>query len=154
VSRVERTTTAQAGTAADEEPLGPRPARLTGAAAVSGVEGLALAALGVYLLVMGLLGRPDDPGQAEALGVTVLVFAALPLAAARGLLGCRSWSRGPAMITHIIALPVAYALMSASGTLVPAGIVLAALAVAGLVLLINQATTAALGIRPPGSRES
>ncbi|WP_308042329.1 hypothetical protein [Streptomyces sp. 8L] len=57
------------------------------------------------------------------------------------------------MITHIIALPVAYALMSSGGSLVPAGIAVAAVAIAGLVLLISAATTRALGIRPPGTRE-
>ncbi|WP_308117388.1 hypothetical protein [Streptomyces fuscigenes] len=132
---------------------GPRPPRLTAAAVLTGVEALALFAAGVVLLVAGLAGKPDDPGQAEALGVTVIVIGVLPLVAARGLLARRSWSRGPAMITHIIALPVAYALMSSGGSLVPAGIAVAAVAVAGLVLLVNAATTQALGIRPPGTRE-
>jgi hypothetical protein len=141
------------GTTATPEATGPRPPRLTAAAALTAVEALALFAAGVYLLVAGLAGKPDDPGQAEALGVTVVVIGILPLVAARGLLGRRSWSRGPAMITHIIALPVAYALMSSGGSLVPAGIAVAAVAIAGLVLLVNAATTQALGIRPPGTRE-
>jgi hypothetical protein len=134
-------------------PSGPRPPRLTAAAALTALEALALFAAGVYLLIAGLTGKPDDPGQAEALGVTVVVIGILPLAAARGLVRRRSWSRGPAMITHIIALPVAYALMSSGGSLVPAGIAVAAVAIAGLILLVNAATTQALGIRPPGTRE-
>jgi hypothetical protein len=132
---------------------GPRPGRITAAAAVAGLEALALFATGVYLLVLGLGGRPDDPGQAVALGVTVLVIGILPLIAARGLLNRRSWSRGPAMITNIIALPVAYALVRSSGALVPIGIAVAVVAVAGLVLLISVATTQALGIRAPGTRD-
>ncbi|MGQ4512268.1 hypothetical protein [Streptomyces sp. DW26H14] len=141
------------GTPATPDATGPRPPRLTAAAALTALEALALFATGVYLLVAGFAGKPDDPGQAEALGATVIVIGILPLAAARGLLARRGWSRGPAMITHIIALPVAYALMSSGGSLVPAGIAVAAVAIAGLVLLISAATTRALGIRPPGTRE-
>jgi hypothetical protein len=148
-----RVSSSEGTTATGPEATGPRPPRLTAAAALTAVEALALFAAGVYLLVAGLAGKPDDPGQAEALGVTVVVIGILPLVAARGLLGRRSWSRGPAMITHIIALPVAYALMSSGGSLVPAGIAVAAVAIAGLVLLVNAATTQALGIRPPGTRE-
>lgn len=62
----------------------PRPARLTAAAAVSGLEGLALAAGGIFMLVLGLLDRPDSASQAEMGGVTLIALAALPLVAARG----------------------------------------------------------------------
>lgn len=127
----------------------PRPARLTAAAAVSGLEGLALAAGGLYMLVMGLLGRPDSPSQAEMGGVTLIALGAIPLFAARGLLLRRSWSRGPAIITHLMALIPAWTLLRASGALIPLGIVLAAVAATGLVLLVNPTTTEALGIRGP-----
>ncbi|RDG39472.1 hypothetical protein DVH02_03965 [Streptomyces corynorhini] len=122
---------------------------MTAAAAVCGLEGLALAVGGVYLLVMGLLGRPDSPAQAEMGGVTLIALGAIPLLAARGLLLRRSWSRGPAMITQIMALPVAYTLLTSTGGLIPAGIALAVVAVTGLVLILNPATTEALGIRGP-----
>ncbi|MFD5747189.1 hypothetical protein [Streptomyces sp. NPDC127033] len=127
----------------------PRPTRLTAAAAVSGLEALALFAGGAYLLVMGLLGRPDSPQQAEMGGVTLIALGVIPLLAARGLLLRRSWSRGPALITQIMALPVAYTLLTSDGAGIPAGIVLAAVAVTGLVLLVNPTTTEALGIRGP-----
>ncbi|MFF5564627.1 hypothetical protein ACFY7Z_02335 [Streptomyces sp. NPDC012623] len=127
----------------------PRPGRLTAAAAVCGLEALALIAGGVYLLVMGLLGRPDSPEQAEMGGVTLIALGVIPLLAARGLLLRRSWSRGPAMITQIMALPVAYTLLTSPGGLIPAGIALAAVAVTGLVLILNPATTEALGIGGP-----
>ncbi|WP_405998585.1 hypothetical protein [Streptomyces sp. NBC_00829] len=125
----------------------PRPTRLTAAAAVSGLEGLALAAGGVFMLVMGLLGRPDSPSQAEMGGVTLIALAAIPLAAALGLLRRRSWSRGPAIIMHLMALIPAWTLLRSSGALIPLGIVVAAVAVSGLVLLVNPATAEALGIR-------
>ncbi|MDT0453002.1 hypothetical protein [Streptomyces hesseae] len=131
------------------EAAGPRPARLTAAAGLVALEGLALAASGIYLLVMGLLGKPDSPQQAEMGGLTVLALAALPLLAARGLWLLRRWSRGPAMITQIMALPVAWTLFSGGGAALIAGAVALALtAVATLVLLVNPTATEALGIGP------
>ncbi|ANW18220.1 hypothetical protein [Streptomyces clavuligerus] len=124
----------------------PRPARLTAAAAVSAAEGLALVGFGLYLLVMGVLGTPESPVQAETGGVTLVALGAIPLFAARGLLLCRSWSRGPALITHLMALIPAWTLLRSSGGLIPLGILVAAVAVAGLVLIVNPATTRALGI--------
>ncbi|MGV9345861.1 hypothetical protein ACWDSD_13800 [Streptomyces spiralis] len=127
---------------------GPRPRRLTYAAALCALEGLALLVGGVWMLVLGITG--DDRQQAVTAGVTVLVLALLPLLAARGLLLRRSWSRGPAVITQIMALPVAYSLLQADSVAIPAGAALAVVAVLGLVLLIHPATTRALGIKGPG----
>ncbi|MEV8317479.1 hypothetical protein AB0Q95_25255 [Streptomyces sp. NPDC059900] len=132
---------------------GPRPGRLTAAAALAALEGVALIAAGVYMLVMGLAGDPDNPEQATTGGVTLIVLALLPLLAARGLLLRRGWSRGPAIITQIMALPVAWQLLQADSMAIPAGIALAAVAVAALVLLVNPATTEALGIRGPGNAQ-
>ncbi|MFI0237409.1 hypothetical protein [Streptomyces sp. NPDC016845] len=130
---------------------GPRPGRLTAAAALSGLEGAALVVGGGYMLVAGVSGSPDNPEQAVTGGVTLLVLALLPLLAARGLLARKGWSRGPAIITQIMALPVAYTLLQADSMAIPGGIALAAVAIAALVLLVNPATTRALGIRTPGS---
>lgn len=137
-----RTTTSDA--------TGPRPRRLTYAAALAALEGLALVVGGVWLLALGLVGEPDDRGQAVTGGVTLAVLALLPLLAARGLFARRSWSRGPAVITQLMALPVAYNMLRADGLAIPAGIVLAVVAVTALVLLINSETTRALGIKGPG----
>ncbi|MBW8817983.1 MULTISPECIES: hypothetical protein [unclassified Streptomyces] len=137
-------------TPATPETAGPRPRRLTYAAALAALEGLALVAGGVWMLVEGLVGDPDDRPSAVTGGVTLIVLALLPLLAARGLLARRSWSRGPAVITQIMALPVAYNLLQADSVAIPAGIALAVVAVAALILLINPATTQALGIRGPG----
>ena len=140
-------------TPATPETVGPRPRRLTYAAALAGLEGLALVVGGAWMLVEGVAGDPDDRQSAVTGGVTLIVLALLPLLAARGLLGLRSWSRGPAVITQIMALPVAYNLLQADSLAIPAGIALAAVAVTALILLINPATTQALGIRGPGRTE-
>ncbi|GAA2319112.1 hypothetical protein OKJ48_41410 [Streptomyces kunmingensis] len=130
---------------------GPRPGRLTAAAALAGLEGAALVVGGISMLVAGIAGNPDNPEQAITGGVTLIVLALLPLLAARGLLARKGWSRGPAIITQIMALPVAYTLLQADSMAIPGGIALAAVAIAALVLLVNPATTRALGIRGPGS---
>ncbi|KUL30406.1 hypothetical protein [Streptomyces regalis] len=133
------------------ETAGPRPRRLTYAAALTALEGLGLAVGGGWVMVLGLAGDPDDRQQAVTLGVTLIVLALLPLLAARGLFAQRSWSRGPSVITQILALPVAYSLLQADSIAIPAGIAIAVVAIATLVLLVNPATTEALGIRGPGS---
>ncbi|GGQ88504.1 hypothetical protein GCM10010280_39530 [Streptomyces pilosus] len=130
---------------------GPRPRRLTCAAALAALEGAALVAVGVWMAVLALTGEPDDRQQAVTGGVTLIALALLPLIAARGLIARRSWSRGPAVITQLIALPVAYNLLVSDGVAIPAGIALALVAVTTLVLLVNPETTRALGIRGPGN---
>ncbi len=134
--------------AAPQVPSGPRPARLTGAAAITAAEGALLAAYGVYLMVMGLAGDPDSPKQTEILAVVFFALAALPLVAARGLWLRRRWSRGPAMITQIMALPVAWTLINSGGALIAGGIAIGVVALAALVLLVNPTATEALGIGP------
>lgn len=128
-----------------------KPARITLVAGLNALEGAALVIGGIYMLVMGLLGRPDSPEQAEMGGLTVIALGLIPLFAARGLLRRRSWSRGPALITQIIALPVAWTLLRSHGVLIPAGIVLAAVALTALCQLVRPATIEALGIRGPGA---
>nr|WP_106436374.1 MULTISPECIES: hypothetical protein [Streptomyces] len=132
----------------DEAPSGPRPTRITAAAMLAAAEAVVLVGLGVYVLIMGLTGDPESPQQAEMLGVTVLALAALPLAAARGLWQRRRWSRGPAMITQLMALPVAWTLVQNGGGLIAVGVATAVAAFAVLALLINPTATEALGIGP------
>ncbi|MFD7031825.1 hypothetical protein [Streptomyces sp. PvR034] len=124
------------------------PGRLTAAAALTALEGLALAGLGVYMLFVGIAGNPDSPQQAETGGITLLALAALPLIAARGLRLGRRWSRGPALITQLMALPVAWTLFNTGGAMMAAGIALVLTAVAVVALLVHPATTQALGIGP------
>ncbi|MGW0732939.1 hypothetical protein [Streptomyces sp. NPDC002851] len=129
-------------------PVQPRPGRLTAAAALAALEGIALVVGGVAMSLQGFAGKADSVEQAVTGGVTMIVLAAIPLLAARGLLKLRRWSRGPAIITQILALPVAWQLLQADSVAIPAGIALAVVAVTALVLLVNPATTEALGIGP------
>ncbi|WP_045559017.1 hypothetical protein [Streptomyces sp. FxanaA7] len=126
-----------------------RPGRLTAAAALAALEGVALLVGGGAMLVVGLTGDSDLSTGVTG-GITLVALALLPLIAARGLLLRRSWSRGPAVITQIMALPVAYNLLRADSVAIPAGIALAVIAVSALVLLLNPATTRALDIQGPG----
>jgi uncharacterized membrane protein (DUF2068 family) len=101
------------------------------------------------MLVLGLIGSPDSPAQAEAGGLTVLALAAMPLAAAYGLWHVRRWSRGPALIIQLVALPVAWNMAQNGGGLIAAGAALGAAALAELVLLVHPAAAEALGIGHP-----
>jgi len=134
----------------DTDTAGPRPRRLAWAAALAALEGLALLAGGLWMLVLGATGEGGDRQSGVTGGITLLLLALLPLLAARGLLLRRSWSRGPAVITQILALPVAYSLLQADSVAIWAGVALAVVAVTALVLLVNPATTQALGIKGPG----
>lgn len=130
---------AKAAAKAAAEPAGPPPLRLTAAAAVAAVEGLAVAAWGV---TMFFSGSARDAGA----GALVLLFAAIPLGAAYGLRRARRWSRGPALIMQLLCLPIAWTMLHSSGAVIAGGAALGALALAGLVLLVHPATTDALGI--------
>ncbi|MEV6651406.1 hypothetical protein [Streptomyces sp. NPDC051219] len=145
-------TPAPTGPSPGLRPGGTPPARLTAAAALTALEGIALAAVGVYLLVMGLLGDPDSAQQAETGGLTLIALAVIPLAAARGLRLCRRWSRGPALIMQLIAVPVVWTLVQTGGVMTAAGIALGVVAAAVLALLVNPTATRALGIGPRDPR--
>ncbi|UNZ21707.1 hypothetical protein [Streptomyces sp. 891-h] len=124
----------------------PGPRRIVAAAVLTGVEGLIVAAFGIVSLVMLITGRPDGMTQAATLAVTVLALSALPLAAARGLWLRRRWSRGPAMIVQLIALPVAWQMAQNGGGLLAAAVALALAALTVLAALVNPKTAEALGI--------
>ncbi len=124
-----------------------RPRGLTVAAVLTALEGAAIAAAGLYLVGLGLVGHPASVPQAEFGGVTVLALAALPLAAVRGLWLTRRWSRGPAMATQLIALPVGYMMIQTGGAFAAVGIVIMAVAAVAVALLVRPATAEALGIR-------
>ncbi|MEV6109335.1 hypothetical protein AB0M28_32185 [Streptomyces sp. NPDC051940] len=131
-----------------EEQGSARTGRLTVAAVLTAVEGAVVAGLGVYMLVMLFAGDPESRRSALFGGLTVLALAVLPLAAARGLWLLRSWSRGPAVITQLMAIPVVWTMVDVGGALLAPGIALGAVALAALVMLMSPSTVEALGIGP------
>ncbi|NEE36193.1 hypothetical protein G3M53_63620, partial [Streptomyces sp. SID7982] len=51
-----------------------RPTRITVLAGVNALEGVALAVGGIYLLIMGLLGKLESTQQAETVGITLVAL--------------------------------------------------------------------------------
>ncbi len=98
---------------------------VTRAAVLVAAEGGALVVLGAGYGVAGAVGDPFDRAATllEA-GLTVLAGAVL-LLVARGLQGVRGWSRSPAVVLQLLALPV-------GAGLVQGGVYYAAVPVLGL----------------------
>lgn len=119
------------------------------AAAIEGLEGLALGGYAVYAGVETVAGEPNDAGSAWALAGTMLVLGAMAVFAAMALYRRRRWSRGPAVATQIFALPVAVTFLQAGRSGV--GAILVVAAVAGLVALLHPATTRKLLEQHAGS---
>ena len=86
----------------------PRPATVTGAAAVTALPGVAITAYGVYQLIAGFAGSPMDRAMAETLGVIYLFFGLGICWVARGLLQCQAWARTPALMTFLLNFGVSY----------------------------------------------
>ncbi|MDT0307769.1 hypothetical protein RM780_12455 [Streptomyces sp. DSM 44917] len=125
-----------------------RPRRVAAAALLCALQGAATAGLGALLLALAVAGEPGDVTQAVTGAITLLALAALPLAAGHGLWRLRRWSRGPAVVTQLLAVPVTITLAN-SGALWPlAATALGATALAVLACLINPTATQALGIGP------
>lgn len=122
-----------------------RPVRVSVAAVLVGLEGLALAGFGLQTLVMLLAGyEPDSVTQAVTGAITMLVLALLPLGTARGLWVLSRWSRGPAIFMQLLALPVGWQMANSSGVLFVVGLTTAVVAIATLVCLFHPKAHAVL----------
>ena len=79
---------------------------------------------------------------AVGVGVAILMagFGLLLLVVARGVFLGKRWSRGPAVATQLILLPIAWSFKGGSTTWV--SVVLAALAIAALVGVLHPRSTA------------
>ncbi|RBM23251.1 hypothetical protein [Streptomyces sp. PT12] len=129
-------------------PAGERPRAVTVAAVLCGVQGAVAAAFGGVMLLLAVAGDPGDRTQALTGAVTVLVLAALPLAAGHGLWRLRRWSRAPGVVVQLFSLPIAFTLVGSGGLWPLAGAGLALSAVAALGCLVNPKATRALGVGP------
>lgn len=119
-----------------------RPFTLTAAAVIEAVEGTAALGFGLFFGWKTVTGSPVDP--ASGIGVTVLAIlgGAGMLAVARGLLSRSRWSRSPAVLTQLFALPVAVSLIQSEQYAF--GVPLAVLGTAALVLALSRPTSDAL----------
>lgn len=110
------------------------------AAALEAVEGLAAVGFGVFVGWETIVGQPLDPASAIGVTVMALLGGVGMLAVARGLLGAQQrWSRAPAVLTQLFALPIAWSLFQGERYLI--AIPLAIAAVVALVALLSPATT-------------
>jgi len=119
-------------------PVATRPTSLTLAAALAGLEALAL-------LVVAVLEVADlTPGRAT-MGVTTSVFLGAYgvglLWCAAGLLRLRTWARGPVLMAQLIQLGLAWNVRSSATAL---SVALSVVAIVALVALVSRASRSAL----------
>lgn len=117
------------------------PAQLV-TAAVAGIEGLLLLGYGVSIAVVALTSGLSGPGEVSSpagTAVEVAVFAAFGIglgAVAWGRWRDRDWSVVPFVLAQLLALVAAVPMATGQGAGVPVGIVVTALALAGLASLV------------------
>jgi hypothetical protein len=124
-----------------------RPSTLLVAAVLLGVEAL-------VALVFGFLEITQVRASRAVVGVGVailmLTFGGVLAAVARGVLRARRWSRGPAVVTQLILLPIAWSFRAAPTTWVAA--VIAVVALGALVTTLHPRSTAAFVPSAAGPR--
>ena len=127
-------------------PPGGRPFTIVVAAALLALE--ALIALAYAALE---IGQVEMTRAALGIGVTILMacFGLLLLLVARGVFLGKRWSRGPAVATQLILLPIAWSFRGGATTW--AGIILAALAIAVLIGVLHPRSTAVF-VGPPADK--
>ena len=130
----------------DARPLGRRPLTIVVAAVLLALEGL------VGLAYAGLEVGQIRMSRAEVgVGVAILMAGSgvLLLAVARGVFRGKRWSRGPAVATQLILLPIAWSFRGGATTWV--SVALAALAMAVLVGVLHPRSTAVF-VGPPADK--
>jgi hypothetical protein len=119
-----------------------RPPTLSAAAAIEALEGIALAAVGLYVGVEAIVGSPNDLAGAVVLALMAVATGVGIVAVGRGLWQARRWGRAPALLTQIFAVIAAISMIQSRRQAV--GVVLIALAVAGAATLLSPPSTRAL----------
>jgi hypothetical protein len=130
-----------------EDSAGGPPVQVRVAAAVIGLEGLALLVAAGVLVAKSVTGHPDSVGRA-LLGAALALLGALVLGfCARGLLRLRPAARTPVMVLEVLTLPVGYSLAFQAGLVGYGGPMLVA-ALGVLYLLFTPPARAALDRQP------
>lgn len=120
----------------------PRPATLSAAAVVEALEGVAVLAVGLYVGVEAVVGRPHDLASAVALAFMAVLGGAGIIAVGWGLWQVRRWGRAPALLTQIFTVIVAVSMIQSRRQVL--GTALIVVAVAGAAALLSPPTTKAL----------
>ncbi|TYC73267.1 hypothetical protein [Streptomyces sp. CB01881] len=121
-----------------------RPAALTVGAAITALEGAALAVTGVWDMVAALSGQSKQLALNEFGGLVIVLLGVLPLLASRALLRGRRWGRSPAVLTNSLCLPVAYYMLKSGGVMIGVGALVGLLGLAGIGALLSPKSTTAL----------
>lgn len=94
------------------------------------VEGLIVASLGVFLIINSFVSDVEAPSA----WLVEIAFAALGsiglISASRGLRNRKNWGRAPVVLANLIAIPVAYYLVTSDRTFL--GVVLGLIAIPAL----------------------
>jgi hypothetical protein len=118
-----------------------RPRAATWTAAILLLEALGMLAVAVWLAIAAL----GDPVEHIAGGLFLAVLAAgaaaFLLAAGRAMLDGRAWSRSATLVWQVLQLGVALGTFNGGEGPVPLALVLAALAIAGLILVLRRSVT-------------
>ncbi|WP_432557929.1 hypothetical protein [Granulicoccus sp. GXG6511] len=86
--------------------------------------------------------RPERAVVGIGSTILLVAYAVGLIIVARGLLRLRSWSRGPAVATQVVQLPVAYSFLGGATTWV--GVVLGLVSITTIVCLVLPSSTRAL----------
>ncbi len=105
-----------------------------------------LAVIALTAAVLGVLEAFNVRSNRVVMGVgatiLLLAYAAGLAVAIRGLLRLRSWSRGPAVATQVVQLPVAYSFLGGGTSWI--GVLLALISLTVIVCLVLPSSTRAL----------
>lgn len=111
-----------------------RPFTVIAAAALEALEGAAALGFGVFVGWETVVGKPLDPATATSVTALALLGGACMLAVARGLLRADRWSRSPAVLTQLFALPVSWSLLQSEQYFFGVPLIVAAVLALGLLL--------------------
>ncbi|MQA78541.1 MAG: hypothetical protein GEV10_08690 [Streptosporangiales bacterium] len=114
------------------------------------LQGLVAAVLGVLVGVDALRGGADNLPAAEIMAAFGLVAGVCLVLVGRGLLLRRRWGRAPALVTQIICVPVAVAVVQAGQYVV--GVALGVLAVGAACCLMSRSSSEVLDTPEHGGR--
>jgi hypothetical protein len=124
----------------DPSSRGPR--RL--AAALTGVQALALAGFAVYYVVELVLGEGSDATRVLMSALLILVAAVGLGVLARGWLGVAAWPRTPTIVWNVILLPVGISLIQGDRVLIGWVVIAVALLVVGAAWVTRDPETEVL----------